>query len=309
MDTIYITEEKISVPEGKQSNVQDVLKQVGLAALISSKSLPIKVIGAIALASPYVFDFLTTKKEINPEEAKRVAEKLNKFVLTLDEIKDNKYKFTPGHPVVGFLYRKHPLSSLDVEKENLYIPEEYYSSLLLQERESEFIKLLVDLGAKKITITKLLNNEDHKASKVNLNHKVNNKDSDGLSNAVTHNVALNVDLNQTNKESTIRVFELQGKKWNINDRVNVNSYHWLKFEPQWQSIVYAREVGHCLKSTIDISSETAFSLSIDFKNSLQFDLSVLGLGKKGESSTVFELEKNRNINNTYRYDIDFLDVK
>ncbi|NEQ41517.1 MAG: hypothetical protein F6K40_37120 [Okeania sp. SIO3I5] len=58
------------------------------------------------------------------------------------------FDFPPGHPLPGKLYRAHPLKS----KSNKYIPIEVFDSLLYAEREAELIRLLVDLGATKITI-------------------------------------------------------------------------------------------------------------------------------------------------------------
>ena len=58
------------------------------------------------------------------------------------------FDFPPGHRLPGKLYRAHPLKS----KSNKYIPIEVFDSLLYAEREAELIRLLVDLGATKITI-------------------------------------------------------------------------------------------------------------------------------------------------------------
>ncbi|MEL6382635.1 MAG: hypothetical protein AAFQ89_09195, partial [Cyanobacteria bacterium J06626_18] len=57
--------------------------------------------------------------------------------------------FPPGHPILGQIYRKHPLST----QQNSYYPINAYFPLLFEERKQAFLRLLETLGATQIVIS------------------------------------------------------------------------------------------------------------------------------------------------------------
>ncbi|MEO1182406.1 MAG: hypothetical protein AAFX51_16505, partial [Cyanobacteria bacterium J06636_28] len=122
--------------------------------------------------------------------------------IALDKIPDQVH-FPPEHPIPGKMYRHYPYGIKD--KGHFYYPVTNYFSMLFADREQELITLLSDLGATKIVI-----------------ESVNN---DGLtSEAVRHR----------------KVFEYGARPPASLGTINVKGYHWLTYEPTWQSVVNER---------------------------------------------------------------------
>ncbi|WP_236181998.1 MULTISPECIES: hypothetical protein [Pseudomonas] len=203
------------------------------------------------------------------EEARLLATYVQHHSLSRSQAREAGYRFQPGHPVVGKAYRRHPLSEHSTpDHGNLYIPSDSYDAILLEERESELIKLLVHLGATKISITK--------------------KASDKSRNAVTAEASVQLgpmgggDVSYTGKtENDIdtldtREFLLSGRPWNADSQVDREKFFWLSYEPSWKAVVFAREVGGCLTASLEIKESTSFSSSKDFELSVKVKLMEAG---------------------------------
>ena len=168
--------------------------------------------------------------------------------LLIDTFAFNKipegFEFPPGHPLPDKLYRIHPLK--DKENKSRYIPSEMFDSLLYEERESELIKLLVDLGATKIVIKE--------TSNVNAEGEI----TGGADLQGTGGIKANSEFNRNHAETESRTFILQGKKQlNIEDK----NYEWLNYEPSWKALRHARQYGGCLQASIELTTDSSYSLA------------------------------------------------
>lgn len=55
-----------------------------------------------------------------------------------------------------------------------------------------------------------------------------------------------------------RELELDGFNWRQGDTLDRSKYGWLHFEPDWEALVKAREVGHCRTAEIELFKRTSF---------------------------------------------------
>jgi hypothetical protein len=109
----------------------------------------------------------------------------------------------------------------------------------------------VELGATKISISQKQVNQGsvEVTGGVIANSKVLGKTEASASNKYCDN-----------RESTdTREFELIGKIWNKGDILDRSKFAWASFEPSWEALIAAREVGNCLKAAIEIKEYTSFS--------------------------------------------------
>lgn len=153
-------------------------------------------------------------------------------------------KFPPGHPLPRQLYRNHPLN----EEAKHYIPIEVFDSLLYEERESELIKLLVDLGAISITIKDLSNVHLQGL----LEGKVSATGAGGIEGKIEGGSEKSILQN--------RSIKLSQKKWD-SDNFDEANYKWLSYEPSWKTLVHARLKGKCLSSSVELNSNASYSIS------------------------------------------------
>lgn len=203
------------------------------------------------------------------EETHLLAAYVQHHSLSRSQAKEAGYRFQPGHPVVGKAYRRHPLSDYSTpDNGNLYIPSDSYDAILLEERESELIKLLVHLGATKISITK--------------------KASDKTRSTVTAEASVQVgpmgggDVSYTGKTERdsdtldTREFSLTGRPWKADSKVERENFFWLSYEPSWKAVVFAREVGGCLTASLEIKENTSFSTDKNLELSVKAKLVEVG---------------------------------
>ena len=52
--------------------------------------------------------------------------------------------------------------------------------------------------------------------------------------------------------SDSRVFELKGKSWKEGSSLDRSRFGWLHYEPTWEAVVFAREVGGCMKAEVEV---------------------------------------------------------
>ncbi|KPY47207.1 hypothetical protein [Pseudomonas syringae] len=247
-----------------------------LAPFLPSSLLAGAVAAAVGAASiAAAKDRSASTEESSPavpavtEETRLVAAYVQHHSLSRSQAKDAGYRFQPGHPVVGKAYRRHPLSDYSTpDNGNLYIPSDSYDAILLEERESELIKLLVHLGATKISITK--------------------KASDKNQSAITAEASLQMgpmgggDVSYAGKSErdtdtlNTREFSLTGRPWKADSKLDRESFFWLSYEPSWKAVVFAREVGGCLSASLEIKENTSFSTDKNFELSVKAKLAQVG---------------------------------
>ncbi|MBA0212982.1 hypothetical protein [Pectobacterium brasiliense] len=308
MEKIYIIEKKYDLEsyisaiqsknKGKEISYSDLLLKAGAAAL-TMNYLPIKLIGVAATVSPMVLNLFSNKDsddiKITKEEAKILDGALNKYSLTIEETRGRKLKFPPGHPIVGLFYRLHPLDKINPEKESLYIPDEYYEQLLLQEREAELLKVLINLGATKIKIIKISN----KANSKNIQCETNVEASANVPFSV--DAGINKQSHQKDYEGEARLFELAGKKWVSGDLLDKKEYSWLPFEPQWGSLILAREIGGCTRAAVEMTSKSIFSADVSARAKLQTHVM--------SSNAELKIENTDEDVTSYKYEVDFMSIQ
>jgi len=250
------TTEKIleSVSSPKMSDLAGV---AGLAAGAAITSLPIALlIGAIA-SSPSWFSKVNNEKSTSAklidEKDKQVLEEfLFSHAITIDLAAELGLVFPPGHPQVGVLYKRHPLSAVvPAKKENVYIPHDKYDEILMAEREAELLKLLVHLGATKIAIS----HNNNRRNGTNMSGEIS------VGSKAVGEVEGSINLKNEGSNSSLdkRVFTLTGKQWDENEKLNREDFLWVSFEPSWEALIVAREVGGCTKAALDIRENTSFS--------------------------------------------------
>lgn len=253
------------------------------AASLLIPFLPLSVIagaaaaaaGAAGVTSFAAKDRSATPEEPGPavtavaEETRLLAAYVQHHSLSRSQAKEAGYRFQPGHPVVGKAYRRHPLSDYSTpDNGNLYIPSDSYDAILLEERESELIKLLVHLGATKISITKKAS--DKTRSTVTAEASVQVGPMGGGDVSYTGKTERDTDTLDT------REFSLTGRPWKADSKVERENFFWLSYEPSWKAVVFAREVGGCLTASLEIKENTSFSTDKNLELSVKAKLVEVG---------------------------------
>lgn len=262
-------------------------RNIGFAALGAN---PISLVLALAVTSgPLVYTLYKSKgKELSPAETELLESEINDLKITRSKARELGLTFPPGHPKSGLLYQRHPLASYVSCKQSYYIPEQQYESILTEERQSELIRLLTELGATKIEISESYALERDNNSSVSV---------DGKGDSFELDVTKKNDSNQILSNKLLRSFKLIGKKWASNQELNTNLFNWFGFEPQWQSLVYTRTYGGCIEATIEMHEEQSLISGSELALALKSDLSVsiegssqVGVKSKHNKSYVIQIE-------------------
>lgn len=251
MKYIYVTEEKVEITSADilaSKIILDTLKDFRMFSVI---------------LAPYVMDKLDKLKEI-AETSEEVSLFISQYSQTLIMLKSEVYRFPPGHPIEGKLYRKHPVSHEHFG--STYIPYETFDEFLLKERESELISLLTDIGATRVKIT------DNQESLVAGNKS--SKANAGIGDYVSAEYEKNKSEETSSSRRSEKVFECEGVKWGRESKVDKNKYNWLAFENDWKDIVKLRETAGCTHAQIALSQSNAFSNESDI--SAEIKLKILG---------------------------------
>lgn len=295
---------KINNAEDNQdSQSLSIPKFVAYAAL--AEIVSIVPFGSIAgrLFAEYAVNQITDRKKSTSQDASNqksdednrdrkivnILDKLNLSSWTsfVDQISylsiPNNLDFPPGHPLPGRLYRVHPLK----KKDNRYIPVEVFDSILYKERESELIKLLVDLGATDICVQEISSNKTQGSAEGKAN--------------LTGVGGGSVEAKEESQRfsSADQIIKLKPKNW-TPENYKSDEYSWLPYEPDWESLVHARIKGGCFSSSVELTSDTSFSISaqLGLTEGLLENLGSLGVG--GEFSRVRQEKK--------RFKVTFIDV-
>ena len=190
------------------------------------------------------------------------------------------FEFPPGHPLPESIYRVHPLKT----KNKRYIPLESFYSLLFDERESELIRLLTDLGANKIVIQEITNETNDQGA--NLNIQLGGIGG-GEGNLMREGKQLG---------TKARTIKLRGKHWTPNLNFEPEKYSWLPFEPKWEGLVHARIHGGTLSDSIELTSDISYAIggNIQLTEGILQNIAEFRAGMKAINSSqkkqVFEVE-------------------
>lgn len=248
---------------------------------------PVVLLAAAAVGSSlFSSRGMSKSEEQDParlEESRLLADYIQRHSMTSRQAQDAGYDFQPGHPVVGRAYRKHPLpNSSDTEGRSLYIPSDRYDSILLEERESELIKLLVHLGATKISITKTSSDQAQSAVSGGVSVQGGPLGAGGVNYQNRTECSSNA--------QDIREFSLSGRAWHVGSKVESGMFFWLSYEPAWKAVVFAREHGGCLSASIELKEITSFSTDKSLELSIRAKLAEGGI-QAGMSDRIDE-ERN-----------------
>lgn len=310
MDKIYIIEDIFSEKEYKPNfTLPDSSNQLiktennsisttagvisGVLSAASIVSLPTALILNAAIASPSIYKALTNKKSddtrLNETEVKEIEKFLDKNGLTVKECRARGFKFPPGHPIVGHAYRLHPLANYaNTKKSDTYMPENDYDNILLEEREAELLKILINLGATKIEIIEKDENDNSSliGASITADAGISAANISGFSKSSANN-------NNTNT----RTYGLVGKRWFENDSLIRGDYAWLSYEPQWDTLITAREIGGCTSATVEIKQLSKYSIDRE----LSADIKAKIYEIKGEVKHTKENKANK----IYIINVDF----
>lgn len=163
-----------------------------------------------------------------------------------------KASFPLGHPQPEKFYRQHPIR----EKSNVYYPVNLFHSFLWEERETELIQLLSDLGANKITIQNQADSgrnldSDREASKERSPYNPSLQDASRTG----------IPRQALPEASADRIFELPGKRWSSDLKFDSAQYPWLAYEPSWQTVAYTRVYQGVLSASLELTIDIANAIS------------------------------------------------
>ena len=250
--------------------------------------LPVGLLISAAAASPTVARLFAKDKEQLPtelprEERAELEQFMRRHAYSIQMAVDAGFVFPPGHPQVGQVYKQHPLAAVtNAGKTDVYIPADKYDQLLLEEREAELLRLLVHLGATKVTITR--------TQKSVSSRKIHGAITGG---AEIGSANLEASAQSSNEVSVldVREFELAGREWKDGDRLDRSRFAWVRFEPSWDALIEAREVGGCVKAALEVRENTSFSsdrsLAINVKAKLYNGGASGGFARDLEDETIY----------------------
>ncbi|MBN8446655.1 MAG: hypothetical protein J0M22_14435 [Gammaproteobacteria bacterium] len=275
-----------------------LLKRVGMIALGSN---PVSMLIAIAVAAPNLLSLLEAGDgNISESDKKTLQNVLKDMQVPVSKAKSDGFIFPLGHPVLGQLYQLHPLADFDPSKSKFYIPEDEFEDYVMEEKQSELIRLLVQLGATKIEIIE--DNEQKNGADNALQVDVSATPAIKTDENVQANVvALGNERTKNNQNRTQKTkhFLLKGTSKQF-DEDNTKASKWYPFEPQWQSIVFARTFGGCQSATIHLTQ--TLSLTSKSKVAASIRSSLLSVGGSQNKNGNSDSQK------TYSINVEFLQL-
>jgi hypothetical protein len=148
-----------------------------------------------------------------------------------------KFKFTPGHPLKDELYVLHPLDP------EFYYPAKDYAYNHYQEKVRYFLKMLIDLGIKKIEARYV--------------HGINSFGN--ISCKIKDEVKIGVEA-KFNKKSEYQLYAEYEPKGEPREPVN---NIWLEHEQSWQSLLEQRLQGGLKNIKFEFAYNVNSGLSVD----------------------------------------------
>jgi hypothetical protein len=258
----------------------------GIAGAVPFIGFPAALIAAAVATSPLLASRMSREKpdlasKLEDAEKVEMERFMRNHAFTLEMACEQEFVFPPGHPLIGKTYKRHPLADIaGANKQNIYIPNEKYDTLLMEEREAELLKVLIYLGATRMTISRTTS----RAMNAVLGGTLS-----GKAKVIEAEVGTKADESSSGASGDTREFVLTGRPWIDGTVLDRTKFAWLSFEPSWEALVIAREVGGCLSAALEIRENTSFSS--DKALSLKVS-SVLHGGKLSmESQRTLEEEK------------------
>ncbi|ARD39470.1 hypothetical protein F8538_14740 [Edwardsiella ictaluri] len=242
---------------------------LSLAVAARVLPLPFAVLINAAPAAYSLYQFLTKKddSDISVAELKQSANSFDKYLkrisITPKMAAYKNYHFQPGHPQINLAYIRHPLSEYNEEKRNLYITSDSLDDILLQERESEMIRVFVSLGATKIEFRKENSGKNSITATAKLETRLP---------TCAGKASVSMDTEAMGIDTDSRVIKLSGREWKQGTKIDRSQFSWLAFEPSWEAIVFAREIGGCLSAELELRKKTVFSSTQEGKAGINVNL-------------------------------------
>lgn len=243
--------------ESKEESIFDnEYAKMGLAIGAKLLPLPAAVLIEAAPMAYSLYQVMTKKGEedLSVEDIKQSASTFDKYLkrisLTPEMAFKRNYRFQPGHPQINVAYIKHPLSDYHAEKADLYIPSDSIDNILLQERESEMVKIFVTLGATKIEFRKEKKSQTKQS--ITAGVSVQSPTASGQIEAKSDDEYAGTGYDK-------RLITLSGREWKTDTTLDKSKFNWLPFEPSWEAVVFAREIGGCLSAELELKKKTIFS--------------------------------------------------
>ncbi|WP_409289795.1 hypothetical protein [Pseudomonas sp. KCJK8927] len=296
LDTIHIIDEYLAKPKqlGTTSDQNFTMagskptdKPLGALAIALTQQilwpLPSPIVQAAISSIPSLASLVSgdggEDQTVRAEKEQLLAAFVERATFSPAQAKAFGYRFQPGHPMAGKSYRRHPLADFSItETENLYIPSESYDSHVMEERESELIRLLVSLGATRISITKMTSGSQ--GSRVETGGSLN------VGPIASTEASYKANSQLTAATTDTRVFNLSGCPWSASKQVDRSAFFWLAFEPSWKAVVFAREHGGCTEASIELKENTSFSedktVELSIKAKQMGGSASVGLGDKND---------------------------
>lgn len=256
---------------------------------------PLSMLVGVATAGASLYSAVMEGKEAASkqrleQDARELQRYLELHAVSPERASEFEFEFAPGHPRIGVRYRLHPLARVrNSTRKNLYIPEESFDQTLLDERESELLKLLVELGATRVNLTERRVRAEAASFAAEVSGAGGPVVEAGA--AVRHGEK----KNQDHLDS--RVFEMVGKRKTAEQQIDEADFAWLPFEPAWKSLVRAREVGQCTRAVIELKQETAYSNEVQV--SLELKMAAYG-GVAKAAKALSEM-----VSRSYVFEVDF----
>lgn len=251
--------------------------------------LPVAVLVNAAPAAYSLYQLFSKKDEedVSVASLRQSASSFDKYLkrisMSIETAIGANYRFQPGHPQINQAYIRHPLSEDNESKKDLYILSDSLDDILLQEREAEMIRVFVNLGATKIEFRKENKSNLLSAAKAEI-------DAELPVSSVEANISLKSAT--TNIGSDKRVITLAGREWVKGMTLERKEFSWLPYEPSWESIVFAREIGGCLSAELELKKKSVFSSNKESR--LGFGMNVF----KGSAGASVDLNREQDENYT-----------
>jgi hypothetical protein len=163
-------------------------------------------------------------------------DKLETKISQIQEIDSSDFIFPTSEPRIGLTYLEHPI------KNNTFIPMDLYNQYILEEKQSELIEILKNLGVSKITILVAREEKEQEIQKI------------------YEYIIKNEIININKKES---IWEFDNTIVDIS-QFDDKKYTWLNVEPEWEGTVKMLKAGGVKRGEISFSTNLSTVFLTEF---------------------------------------------
>ncbi|MDR5835374.1 hypothetical protein [Caballeronia sp. LZ034LL] len=230
------------------------------AALAVGTFVPAVGLGVLLAKSAYDRFSRPPKSSGNSTPDERDITFYRNHAVTEDEATAKGFAFEPGHPQPQHVYQRHPLAKSNASKMNRFLPLDRFADTLYNERKAELMRILVDLGATRVS--SIVERSDKSEQSGKASAKVDHP---------AFSASFDAEARKRSESATSEeeVIELEGKSWKRGDRLNREDYSWLAFEPEWEQIVNLREVGGCKTAKVRLEASTVRTTRFEISANLE----------------------------------------